>query len=390
MEERNGVEKRRNRHADTEKSGGKLVKAIIVIIVILLILVISTVLWYNISLSGTGTEQDKVSIEIPLGSGSSKIASILKENGLIRSEAAFKLYVKLNKITTFQAGNYNLTKNMKVPEIVEALQNGKVLKDVNVKMTFVEGKNFRYFAKVIAENTYNTEEDVYNLMEDEEYLDSLIKEYWFITDEIKDDKIYYPLEGYLAPNTYGFEEKDVTVEEIFKTLLDQTAKILEPYRKDIEKSKYSVHDILTVASITETEAIFDKDRKNVSSVIYNRLDKKMSIGSDVTTYYAFKIELGTRDLYKQEINTYNQYNTRGPNMAGKLPIGPIASVSKESIEAAINPNSTDYLFFVADKSGNIFFTKTNEEHQKAIDQIKNNGEWITFNKDEKKEGLQSE
>jgi len=386
MEER----KRRNRHADTEKSGGKFLKVIIILVAILLIVAISLVVWYNICLSGTGTIEDKISIEIPLGSGSSKIASILKENGLIRSESAFKLYVKLNKITTFQAGNYNLTKDMKVPEIVEALQNGKVLKDVNVKMTFVEGKNFRYFAKVIAENTNNTEEDVYNLMENEEYLDSLIKEYWFITDEIKDDKIYYPLEGYLAPNTYGFEEKDVTVEEIFKTLLDQTAKILEPYRKDIEKSKYSVHDILTVASITETEAIFDKDRKNVSSVIYNRLDKKMSIGSDVTTYYAFKIELGTRDLYKQEINTYNQYNTRGPNMAGKLPVGPIASVSKESIEAAINPNSTDYLFFVADKSGNIFFTKTNEEHQKAIDQIKNSGDWITFNKDEKKEGLQSE
>lgn len=390
MEENNEERKRRNRHADTEKRGGKLLKVFIALIVIVIVLAISGVLWYNISLSGTGTAEDKVSIEIPLGSGSSKIASILKENGLIRSESAFKLYVKLNKITTFQAGNYNLTKDMKVPEIVEALQSGKVLKDVNVKMTFVEGKNFRYFAKVIAENTNNTEEAVYNLMKDEEYLDSLINDYWFITDEIKDEKIYYPLEGYLAPNTYGFEEKDVTVKEIFKVLLDQTAKILEPYRKDIEKSKYTVHEILTVASITETEAIFDKDRKNVSSVIYNRLDKKMSIGSDVTTYYAFKIELGTRDLYKQEINTYNQYNTRGPNMAGKLPVGPIASVSKESIEAAINPNDTDYLYFVADKSGNIYFTKTNEEHQKAIDQIKNSGDWITFNKDEKKEGLQSE
>lgn len=383
--------KRRNRHADKEKSGGKLIKVIIVIIAIILILAISVVLWYNISLSGTGTVEDKVSINIPLGSGSSKIASILKDNGMIRSEAAFKLYVKLNKVTAFQAGEYNLTKDMKVPEIVEALKTGKVLKEANVKMTFVEGKNFRYFAKVIAENTNNTEEDVYNLMENEEYIDSLINEYWFITDEIKNDKIYYPLEGYLAPNTYGFEEKDITVEEIFKTLLDQTAKILEPYRKDIEKSKYSVHDILTVASITETEAIFDKDRKNVSSVIYNRLDKKMSIGSDVTTYYAFKIELGTRDLYKQEINTYNPYNTRGPNMTGKLPVGPIASVSKESIEAAVNPNNTDYLFFVADKSGNIYFTKTNEEHQKAIDQIKKSGDWITFNKDEEeKEGLQSE
>ena len=367
----------KNRHEDTEKKSSMLKIIIIAVIILIVFVAISSILWYNICLSGTGTSEDKVALEIPLGSGVNKIATLLKENDLIRSTAAFKIYVKLNNITNFQAGSYNLTKDMSVPEIAQSLQTGKVLND-DVNITFVEGKTMNYIAKEIAKNTNNTEEDVYNVLEDAEYIDSLINEYWFLTDEIKNEDIYYPLEGYLFPDTYSFEDEDVTVQDIFKTLLEQMEKVLEPYKSDIQSGKYSVHELLSVASIIENEAIFDKDRKDVSSVIYNRLNKNMSIGSDVTTYYAFKIELGSRDLYKTEINTYNPYNTRGPNMGGKLPVGPICSVSKASIEAAINPNTTDYLFFVADAKGNIYFTKTNEEHQKVINELKANDAWVQF------------
>lgn len=378
MEEKNEVRNEtKSRHSYEKKKGGKAKFVVMAIIFLLIIIAISSMVWYNICLSGVGTAEESVELEIPMGSGTSAIASILKDNGMIRSELAFKIYVKLNKITSFQAGSYTLTKDMKVSDIVETLQTGKVFKDNNLSITFVEGKTFDYIAKEIAKNTNNTEEEVYALIENEEYIDSLIEEYWFLTDEIKNENIYYPLEGYLFPDTYSFEE-DVTVEEIFKTLLDQMGKVLEPYREDIEKSGHTVHELLTVASIAETEAIFDKDRKDVTSVIYNRLASGMSVGSDVTTYYAFKIELGSRDLYKSEINTYNPYNTRGPAMAGKLPVGPIASVGKSSIEAAIYPNDTDYLFFVADASGNIYFTRTNEEHQAKVDELKASGAWIEF------------
>ncbi len=371
-------ENTRNKHEATKRGKSKLIKIIIALIILLIVVALSLVLWYNICLNGTGKEDEKVSLEIPLGSGYNKIADILKEKDMIKSKTAFKIYVKKNNIKTFQAGSYELNKNMKVPEIIEVLQTGKVLKQGQVKITFIEGKIFANYAKTIAENTNNTEDDIYNLLKDEEYIDSLINKYWFLTDEIKGENIYYALEGYLAPNTYSFEDKDVTIKEIFKVLLDQMEKVLEPYKDKIEKSKYTVHEILTIASITETEAIFDKDRKNVASVIYNRLDKKMSIGSDVTTYYAFKIALGSRDLYKSEINTYNPYNTRGPNMAGKLPAGPISSVSLDSIEAAVNPNDTDYLYFVADASGNIYFTKTNEEHEKKVNELKASNNWMQF------------
>lgn len=375
--EENEEKVRKNRHAETNKKGGVL-KVLLFAIIFVIVVVISTIIWYNICLSAIGSAEEKVSLEIPLGSGTNKIAEILKDNGMIRSESAFKLYVKLNKISNFQAGKYELTKDMNVLDIAETLKTGKLFKDNQLRITFVEGKTFTYFAKQIADNTNNTEEAIYELLKDEEYIDSLISEYWFLTDEIKDENIYYPLEGYLFPDTYSFENKDVTIKEIFKTLLNQTAKVLEPYKDKIQQSKYSVHELLTIASIAENEAIFDDDRKDVTSVLYNRLDKKISLGSDVTTYYAFKIELGSRDLYKKEINTYNPYNTRGPNMAGKLPVGPICAVGKASIEAAISPNETDYLFFVADKSGKIYFTKTNEEHQKVIDELKVTGAWYNF------------
>ena len=371
-------EKKVAKHSSNNETGSKGKKIVICIIALLVVIAISGVIWYNISLGGTGTSEEKVKIEIPIGTGTNKILDILKENDLIKSPQAFKIYVKLNKVSAFQAGTYTLTKDMSVPEIVQALQTGKVFKESNVSITFVEGKTYKYIAKQIAANTDNTEEDVYAVLEDKEYIKELIDEYWFLTDEIENKDIYYALEGYLFPDTYSFEDEKVTVKEIFKTLLDQTKKVLDTYKEEIEKSKYTVHEILTIASIIENEAIFDKDRKDVSSVVYNRLEKKMSIGSDVTTYYAFKIDLGSRDLNKTELNTYNPYNTRGPNMAGKLPVGPICMPGKASIEAAIYPSETDYLFFVADASGNIYFTKTNAEHEKAIQEIKANNAWVQF------------
>ena len=306
------------KHAVNDEKPKKSKKFLLIFIMLIIIIAIAAIAWYNISLTGTGTSDEKVSFEIPLGSGTDKIASVLKQKDVIKDEFAFKLYVKLNGISNFQAGTYTITKDMSVPEIAKTLQSGVLYKD-GYNITFVEGKTFTYVAKTIAENTNNTEQDVYELMKNQEYLDSLISEYWFISDDIKASNVYYPLEGYLFPDTYTFDDKDIDVKDIFKIMLDKMEKVLNKYKTDIQTSGYSAHEILAMASIVENEAVFDKDRKDVASVMYNRLNSKMSLGSDVTTYYAFKIELGSRDLYRNEINTYNAYNTRGPNMEGKLP-----------------------------------------------------------------------
>ncbi len=360
------------------KLGKKNLIIIGVVAVILLILIFS-IIWYFVSISPVSKKsEEEIQVTVPLGSGTSKIAEILKENRVIRSKFAFKIYVKLNNVTDFQAGNYYLKKNMNLKEITEMLKTG-IMHDPNqLNITYIEGKNIRWLAKEIARLTNNTEEDVYNVLQNEEYINSLIEKYWFLNDEIKDKNIYYPLEGYLFPDTYTIENQDAKIEDIFEKMLDRMEEVLSEYKEVIESKGYSVHKILTTASIIEMESMSDEGRKDVSSVIYNRLNKGIAIQSDVTTYYAFKIDVGERDLYQKEIDTYNPYNTRGPNMGGKLPIGPISSVSKDSIEAALNPNSTDYLFFVADKNGKLYFSITDEEHNKIINQLKEEGLWLEY------------
>ena len=348
------------------------------IITILLLIVLVLGLGYLLLFARAGKSNEEIEITIPLGTGTSQIANILKENKIIRSKLGFKIYVKLNKVNNFQAGKYYLKQNMTLKEITKMLQSGIMYDPNETKITYLEGKNMRWLATKIAEITNNKEEDVFNLLNDEEYINKLINKYWFITDEIKNKDIYYSLEGYLFPDTYALKNKDVTVEEIFEKMLDRMEDILSNYKQEIENSKYNIHELLTIASIIEMESSHVEDRKDVASVIYNRLNNGMAIQSDVTTYYAIKVDVGERDLYQKELNTYNPYNTRGPNMEGKLPIGPISSVSKTSIEAAIKPNNTNYLFFVADKNGKLYFSKTVSQHNQIVSELKTKGLWFEY------------
>lgn len=353
-------------------------KKLKIALIILLVLIIGAVVVYTSLFTKVSSNNDVIEITIPLGTGTSGIAQILKENNIIKSELGFKIYIKVNNITDFQAGTYGLKQNMSLKEITESLKSGVVYDPNNITITYLEGKNMRWLAKKISEVTNNTEDEVYEVMSRENYINSLIEKYWFINEDIKNQNIYYALEGYLFPDTYALKNKDVTVEEIFEKMLGKMEDVLKDYRADIENSSLTVHEILTLASIVEMESVNTGDRKDVASVIYNRLDRNMAIQSDVTTYYAFKIDMGERDLYQKELDTYNPYNTRGPRMEGKLPVGPISSVSKTSIEAAINPNKTNYLFFVADKNGKVYFSKTVSEHDRIISDLRTKGLWFEY------------
>ena len=332
---------------------GKIIGIIILVIIAIIFATIAGgLIWYKLEIKPVQKENGEiVRVEIQEGSGTVTIAKLLEENNVIKSATAMKIYVKMHNINNLQAGKYDLNNSEDLSIILSHIQKGEVVNE-EVKITFVEGKNMRSIAKVIAENTSNTEQDVFDLLEDEEYIDSLIEKYWFLTDSIKNEDIYYPLEGYLLPDTYIFENKD-----------------------DI---KYDIHELITLASIAELEGVSDEDRKEIVGVLVNRLNQNMSLGSDVTTYYAFKVDMGERDLYAKEIKTANPYNTRGPNMNGKLPVGPICNPSREAILATFNYTETDNLYFVADKNKNVYFTKTNEEHLNKISELKENGLWYEY------------
>ena len=256
-------------------------------------------------------------------------------------------------------------------EIIHALEKGVISNDDAIKITFKDGERIPSYAKVISEKLGIEYDTVISKMNDKEYLKELIPEYWFLTDKILQEGIYYPLEGYLAPETYYFE-KDATVEDVLKRLLDQTETNLEKYQSIM---KDDPHFYITMASIVQLEGTNTENRSMIAGIFQNRLDKGMNMGSDVTTYYALQKSM-KEDLTADEIATVSPYNTRGANMASKMPIGPICNPNMGSIEAATHPTKSDYYYFVADKYGNIFYTKTVAEHDKKVAEIKANGDWI--------------
>jgi UPF0755 protein len=352
----------------------KVLKIVIGIIVLLVSLLLLAFSYYVYELTPISSDDTMMEVEIPKGSTGSKVGSILKNSNLIRDVNVFKLYLKIHNVNTINYGTYKLNKAMGVKKLVDIISSGKHANS-DVKLLFKEGLNMRGIAKVIANNTNNSEEDVFNLLKDTVYIDSLINEYWFLTDDVNNKAIYYPLEGYLAPNTYQFASRNVTVKEIFETMLDQTNKILTPYKDKIEG--YTVHQFLTLASIVESEGVNDEDRAKIASVFYNRLDKRMPFGSCVTACYATK----TDNCISSNVDThYNSpYNTYLSSMAGKLPVGPVSNPGAASIEATINPADTDYLYFLADKNKNTYFFKTYDEHQAKKAELQAKGLWLEAN-----------
>ncbi len=360
-------------------------KIYIILGIIFSIILISVVLffsWYKIGTQAPKNEGKKeIIVDIKSGTSTLEILKLLKNNNVIRDELAAKIYIKIHDIKGLQAGKYLFNGQDSLKDVLNTLTSGKVM-DETVNITFKEGKNMRYIASTIAEKTNNTANDVYKVLHDKEYITSLIDKYWFLSKTILNENIYYPLEGYLYPDTYSFENKDVEVKTILEKMLDKMSKVLSKYKKEGQKGEttenIAVHQLLTIASIIELEGNNNENRSKIASVIYNRLNSNMSLGSDVTTYYAIRVDMGERDLYAKEINTYNAYNTRGPNMNGKLPVGPIANPSEESITAALNPYKEKYLYFVADKNGDIYFSKTYEEHQNTINTLKKKGLWFEY------------
>lgn len=343
------------------------------LILSIIVLIISL---FNFCLSKVSNDDTLKEIVISPGS-IDMIATTLEENNLIKDKLSFKIYVKLTGKTNLKAATYKLSENMGAKKIVEILASNSGVNNKEIFITFKEGINVRKFAKTIADTTNNTEEDFYNVLNNKEYLTNLINKYWFLSETILEENIYYSLEGYLYPNTYYFASKDVTIEEIIEKVLDESEKKITPYKEQIENNEMSFHEILTLASLVELEGVNSEDRKNIASVFINRINSDMTLGSDVTTYYGVKIDMGERDLKTSELNECNNYNTRCTTFKG-LPISPIANPSLESITAVLEPPVTNYYYFVADKNKKIYFSESLEEHNNTIYKLKNNDLWYEY------------
>lgn len=323
---------------------------------------------YKVNIGPVSKNQELKEVEIKEGNTYLTIAPILKENNLIKSELFYKVYIKIFQPKSLEACTYKLSENMGVEKIVEELEKGCHTNPNAVKVTIPEGEHLEEVAVIVAKVTNNSVNDLMKVWNSPEFVNQVIDKYEFVTEDVKKKGIRYPLEGYFFPSTYELQNKDVTPEYIAYKMLDQMNVIYNKYKNDIKKSKYTFHQILTMASIVEYEAILDEERPKIAGVFYNRLENPgyETVGllqSCATLGYAidqWKLIYSYADF--QVDSPYNTYRYKG------LPIGPGGMPGEPSIKAAIYPEKHDYYYFMAnvcDLENKVsIFAKTNAEHER--------------------------
>lgn len=340
----------------------KVKKIVWLFLCLILFIMICITFFYCYGLTPASSSNESITYQLNPKTTKLEIANDLKEKGYIKSSIALKIYLFFHSDLNLQAGTYEFTKNMSPKEMMKIMSEGKVKNDT-YSITLIEGRRLTEYVKNISEKLDISEEELLSKIQDHDYLNTLIEKYWFLDESILNSELYYPLEGYLFPDTYTFYEKS-TASEIIEKILNHTENKLEPIKEEILNSGHKVHELLSMASIIELEAVSENDRNTVSQVIYKRLEMGKGLGMDVTTYYAVKKEMGT-GLTLTDLKTISPYNTSESNasMAGKLPVGPICNPSIMSINATLHPSDTDYVYFYADvKTGIVYFTHTYEEH----------------------------
>ncbi|MFZ0370304.1 MAG: endolytic transglycosylase MltG, partial [Halobacillus sp.] len=303
----------------------------------------------------------------------SQIAGILEKNGIIKNDLIFRFYTKFNNESGFQAGEYQLTSSMKLNEIIDSLQSGKLIKDPAFKVTIPEGRTLDQIAGTLAKKSQFTKDEFLTKVNDKEYVKELMEQYpGLLTEEILNEEIKYPLEGYLFASTYPIYVEDPTIDQIVHKMLDQTKEVVLPYKEqltqlDILNEDMTVHDLMTMASLLENEARTSENRKKIASVFYNRLEEEMPLQTDPTVLYALG-EHKDRVLYEDlEVDSpYNTYEEEG------LPPGPISNFNENALKAVVQPADTEFLYFLADDEGNIYYSKTLENHNEKKNKYINN------------------
>ncbi len=347
-------------------------KIIIIIISSITLILISLAVFVVTGLSSVTSKNEYVTFKIESGTSKFDITNNLVEAGIIKNDLAANIYLLVNFNLNLQAGTYKLDRSMNAADILNQIATGNTnLYSETISVVFVEGKRITDYAETISDNFDYTYDEVISVFEDKTYMKELVGKYDMLSDEVLNDKIYYALEGYLFPDTYEFY-KTSSIKEIIEKMLDHTASKLSNLTDNINESKYSVHELLTMASIAEMEAIDATGRQKVAQVVYSRLAINMSLGMDVTSYYGVQKEMGSI-LTVDDLNADNGYNTRNANFIG-LPVGPICNSSFESITAVLNPSDTNYLYFVADvTTGYIHFLETKDEFDQVVAQLRSEG-----------------
>ncbi len=280
------------------------------------------------------------------GQGFKTTSEMLHKMGIIKNPFKFKIVARIKRCDKdIKAGEYLLSSSMPPDRILGIMTSGKV---VLRKLTIPEGCNLRQIASIITKAGLGTEKDFLRVAKDS----SLVHKNGINAETF---------EGYLFPDTYYFS-KDVTPEKIISTMIKRFRSLFTPsFKKQADALGFSIHETITLASIIEKETGAPFERPIISSVFHNRLKKKMRIESDPTVIYGIKdFDGNIKRKHLAETTLYNTYRIKG------LPPGPIANPGIKSIEAAIYPADTDFLYFVSKRDSTHKFSTNIADHNRAV------------------------
>ncbi len=321
-------------------------------LLLVVILVAGGVLWYQRQVDPPGSGEREVTVEVPKGSSTQRIADILDDKGVVSSARVFRVYVQAKGAGPFQAGSYRLPRNASFDHVVATLEKGP---EANAeRLTVPEGLTLRQIAERVGKLPGRSAERFVEVAG---------------SGEVRSR--YQPegsknLEGLLLPETYSIEAQDderVILERMVSAFDDAAARagvddvgqggVVTPYQAII------------VASLVEEEAGVPGDRGMIARVIYNRLRQRMPLQVDATVIYALGRpgEEGVRVLNKDlEVDSpYNTYRVRG------LPPTPIAAPGRAALEAAVDPPDGPWLYYVVvEPNGKHAFGTTLAEHNRNI------------------------
>lgn len=348
------------------KKRGKI-KTLVIILTVMVILLAGGFIFYVHGISATDpANRENITITVGDGAGALQILEQLDEAGLVQNKLCAKIFVRLYSPKNIHANTYMLSKNMTLTEIFEAMETGNTKYISQSKFTVIEGSTIPQAAESIAAESGLSQKDILKKWSDKEYLNSLVGKYWFVTDEILNPDLKYPLEGYFYPETYFLPADNPDLEKLTEAMLNKMDKELTPLKDDIRnKLGMTVHQFLSFASVVEAESLFEEDRARIAGVFKNRLDQNMPLQSDITVLYALGEKRVNVSITETKVDSkYNTYKYPG------LPVGPVCAATAGSMADCISYEPSDFLFFFATEDGKVLYSKTYAEHQKIVNENK--------------------
>ncbi|HWP84113.1 MAG TPA: endolytic transglycosylase MltG, partial [Terriglobia bacterium] len=290
-----------------------------------------------------------ITVDIPRGARTLEIAARLEQSGVVRSRWTFLALHLLPPFGTLKAGEYDFTEPASTLAVLRKLVRG----DVSYEVLIVpEGSNRFEIAERVAAQGFSTREEFLRATEDPSPVAAL-------------DPQAANLEGYLFPDSYHLP-RHARPAQIVRAMVDRFREVY--FQLQPPSVRRSIREIVTIASLVEKETGVERERPLIAGVFYNRLRRGIALQADPSVAYATFLHSGYTGLVRRSDlridSPYNTYLNRG------LPPGPIANPGRASLQAALHPSQTDYLYFVASGEGGHVFSRTLAEHNSAVAQFR--------------------